>query len=87
MTDATTTNYASVPGDGNVATVATGGTGGTTTVEVVAPSVLPSGYHLNVDVNGRHMVVLVVCNPPCVCAIDCTVEKRKQAVSLCLLSF
>ena len=51
--------YTSVSGDGTVPVVQATVVPAPTTLEVIAPSDLPAGYHLHVDVSGRHVVVLV----------------------------
>lgn len=53
-------NYAPVGGDGIISAVK--GVPVTTPelVQVIAPSSLPAGYQLTVDLNGRHVVVAVV---------------------------
>jgi Cys-rich protein (TIGR01571 family) len=58
MTDSSA-KYTSVSGDGSLPMVTGVAVPSPTTLEVIAPSALPGGYHLNVDLDGRHVVVLV----------------------------
>ena len=52
------TNYASIAGDGTLPVMQ--GVPITSTVEVIAPAAMNGGYQFSVDIEGRHVLVAVV---------------------------